>query len=101
MKRPAARPWCRPITAGFVYHNRSGDILPGVHGGTMSKEYEINQMAKEDSWRMFRIIGELVEGFDTLADIVPAVTIYGSARFSPENEIYKQVENIAYGLGKA
>jgi uncharacterized protein (TIGR00730 family) len=67
----------------------------------MSEEYEINQMAKEESWRMFRIIGELVEGFDSLADIVPAVTIYGSARLKPEHDLYAQTENIAYLLGQA
>ena len=32
----------------------------------MAQGYEINELAKEDSWRMFRIIGELVEGFDEL-----------------------------------
>jgi hypothetical protein len=58
----------------------------------MSAEYEINQLAKEESWRMFRIIGELVEGFDTLADIVPAVTIYGSARLKADNKWYAQAE---------
>jgi len=63
--------------------------------------YEINQLEKEESWRMFRIIGELVEGFDSLADIKPAVTIYGSARLKPENELYLQTEEIAYLLGKA
>ena len=49
----------------------------------MQQEYEINELAKEESWRMFRIIGELVEGFDRLAGIEPAVTIYGSARVKP------------------
>jgi len=67
----------------------------------MSAEYEINQLAKEESWRMFRIIGEMVEGFDTLADIVPAVTIYGSARLKPDNRWYAQTEEIARLLGKA
>ena len=43
----------------------------------MPNEYEINELAKEESWRMFRIIGELVEGFDTLTGIEPAVSIYG------------------------
>jgi uncharacterized protein (TIGR00730 family) len=66
----------------------------------MNNEYEINQMVKEDSWRMFRIIGEFVEGFDSLADLVPAVTIYGSARTKPDNEFYKNTEEIAYLLGK-
>ena len=67
----------------------------------MNKEYEINQLAKEDSWRMFRIIGELVEGFDSLADIVPAVTIYGSARTKPDDKLYVHTKEIAYLLGKA
>jgi uncharacterized protein (TIGR00730 family) len=64
-------------------------------------EYEINQLAKEDSWRMFRIIGELVEGFDTLSDIVPAVTIYGSARMSPKESAYVKCEETAFRLGQA
>ena len=67
----------------------------------MREEYEINQLAKEESWRMFRIIGELVEGFDSLADIEPAVTIYGSARLKPDNDLYTETENIAYLLGQA
>jgi uncharacterized protein (TIGR00730 family) len=67
----------------------------------MRNEYEINQLAKEESWRMFRIIGELVEGFDTLADIEPAVTIYGSSLMKEDNPWYAQTEEIAYGLGKA
>jgi hypothetical protein len=65
------------------------------------KNYEINELAKEESWRMFRIIGELVEGFDTLADIEPAVTIYGSARLKPDDELYAQTEEVAYLLGKS
>ncbi len=43
----------------------------------MPHGYEINDLAKEESWRMFRILGELVEGFERLSDIGPAVTIYG------------------------
>ncbi|NLE08099.1 MAG: TIGR00730 family Rossman fold protein [Dehalococcoidales bacterium] len=61
--------------------------------------YEINELAKEESWRMFRIMGEFVEGFDTLSGIEPAVTIYGSARTSPDEEVYKKTEEIAYQLG--
>ncbi len=66
----------------------------------MPYEYEINELAKEDSWRMFRIIGELVEGFDVLSDIEPAVSIYGSARLGPDNELYQKTEEIARRLGK-
>jgi uncharacterized protein (TIGR00730 family) len=66
----------------------------------MPQGYEINDMAKEESWRMFRIMGELVEGFDRLSGIEPAVSIYGSARVKADDEIYKNAEEIAYRLGK-
>ncbi len=66
----------------------------------MPYEYEINALAKEDSWRMFRIIGELVEGFDKLAGIEPAVSIYGSARIKPGDELYTQTVEIARRLGE-
>lgn len=67
----------------------------------MAYEYEINELAKEESWRMFRIMGEMVEGFDSLSGIEPAVSIYGSARVEPGDEIYTQTADIAFGLGKA
>jgi uncharacterized protein (TIGR00730 family) len=66
----------------------------------MPYEYEINELAKEESWRMFRIIGEFVEGFDNLSGIEPAVTIYGSARLKADDEVYVAAEEIAYKLGK-
>jgi len=66
----------------------------------MAYEYEINELAKEESWRMFRIIGELVEGFDKLAKVVPAVSIYGSARIREGDELYEQTEEIARRLGE-
>lgn len=66
----------------------------------MPNGYEINELAKEESWRMFRIIGELVEGFDELSGIEPAVTIYGSSRLKEDNELYAQIEEVAYKLGK-
>jgi len=61
--------------------------------------YEINDLAKEESWRMFRIIGELVEGFDTLSGIEPAVTIYGSAQLAADDRLYAETEEIARRLG--
>lgn len=66
----------------------------------MVREYEINALSKEESWRMFRIIGELVEGFDKLAGIEPAISIYGSARTKPDDELYRQTEEIARRLGE-
>jgi len=69
--------------------------------GSMAYDYEINEMAKEESWRMFRIMGELVEGFDTLSGVEPAVSIYGSARVQPGDELYARTEEVARRLGES
>ncbi len=66
----------------------------------MAYEYEINELVKEESWRMFRIIGEMVEGFDKLSGVEPAVTIYGSAQLKADDELYVQTEEIARRLGE-
>src|SRR4030043_1656037 len=66
----------------------------------MQYGYEINDLAKEESWRMFRIIGELVEGFDKLSGKEVVVTIYGSARLKAEDDLYRQTEEIANRLGQ-
>ena len=66
----------------------------------MPQGYEINDLAKEESWRIFRVMGELVEGFDKLSNIEPAVTIYGSARLGADDELYTQTEEIALRLGE-
>ncbi len=66
----------------------------------MTERYEINELVKEDSWRLFRIIGELVEGFDKLSGIEPAVTIYGSSRSQPGQEDYEKAREIARLLGQ-
>ncbi len=66
----------------------------------MAERYEINQLVKEESWRLFRIIGELVEGFDKLSGIEPAVTIYGASRLTPGSVDYERARQVAYLLGK-
>ncbi len=66
----------------------------------MAPEFEINQLAKEESWRLFRIMGEFVEGFDSLTGISPAVAVYGSARVNPEDKLYNQTAEITNKLGK-
>jgi uncharacterized protein (TIGR00730 family) len=54
-----------------------------------------------DSWRMFRIMAEFVDGFEGMSAIdVPAVTIYGSARTQQDHKYYLLAEKIAAGLVK-
>ncbi|MDD5435263.1 MAG: TIGR00730 family Rossman fold protein [Nitrospira sp.] len=66
----------------------------------MSERYEINSLEKEESWRLFRYIGELVEGFDKLSGIEPAVTIYGAAAAKTDQADYQNARKIAFLLGK-
>ncbi len=62
-------------------------------------KYVLDNSVVGDSWRMFRIIGEFVEGFDAMSGISkPMVAIYGSARTKNDAPEYKKTEEIAKGL---
>lgn len=64
----------------------------------MPKKPLIDQLHHEDSWRLFRILAEFVEGFEVLAEIdVPLVSVFGSARLSEGHPAYA----LGYRLGKA
>jgi len=58
------------------------------------------QRVIEDPWRVFKIMAEFVDSFDTLSRIPAAVTIFGSARTKPEDPNYKAAQAIANGLAK-
>ena len=58
------------------------------------------QRIHEDPWRVFKIMAEFVESFDTLSRLPPAVTFFGSARSRPEDPCYAMAEAIAAGLAK-
>lgn len=53
-----------------------------------------------DPWRVFRIMGEFVEGFDALATLGPAVSIFGSARILPDDPMYAAAEETARRLAE-
>ncbi len=57
--------------------------------------YKVDNQINQESWRVFRIMGELIDGFDTLNDIPPCVSIFGSARTKPEDKLYQETEMIA------
>ncbi len=50
--------------------------------------YADTSFLETDAWRALRIIGEFVDGFDALARLGPAVTIFGSARTGPDDPTY-------------
>lgn len=54
-----------------------------------------------DSWRVLRIMGEFVGGFDTMSTITRGVSIFGSARTSPDSPLYESARQMAYLLGAA
>jgi len=54
----------------------------------------------EDTWRMFRIMAEFVDGFEVLSQVGKAVSIFGSSRSKSSNKYYKLAEEIAYLLAK-
>ncbi len=56
-----------------------------------------SQLARE-SWKIFQIMAEFVEGFERLAHIKPSVTVFGSARTAPEHPYYQLAEHIAHEL---
>lgn len=56
------------------------------------------QIKSEESWRIFKIMSEFVEGIDKLSKIGPCVSIFGSARTKPDNPYYQVAEEIAAKL---
>lgn len=64
------------------------------------KQKTWNEIKTNDSWAIFKIMAEFVEGFERLSKIGPCVSIFGSARTKESHEYYKLAENIAYTLTK-
>ncbi len=54
-----------------------------------------------DLWRIFRVMAEFTEGFEELASVGPAVSIFGSARCRPDEPYYKLAQQTAFDLAKA
>lgn len=61
----------------------------------MEKQWVIDDFKLEESWRLFKIMGEFVDGVEALHHIGPAVTVFGSARMKPDDQIYKKAAEIA------
>jgi uncharacterized protein (TIGR00730 family) len=59
-----------------------------------------NTFIREDPWRIFRIMSEFVDSFQTMSQVGPAVTIFGSARTQPKDKYYRAAMGIAKGLAK-
>ena len=60
----------------------------------MEKQYVVDALSKEESWRIFRIMAEFVESIEVLSNVYNAVTIFGSARLKPEDKYYQMAEKL-------
>ena len=65
---------------------------------TMIKKDDFTQ---EDTWRVFRIMAEFVEGFETLSKVGQAISFFGSSRLKPKDKYYQVASQTAYLLAKA
>jgi len=82
------------ICAELVLFNSTGlRMLPRMNNQSTS-------FIKEDPWRIFRIMSEFVDSFETLSRVSPAVTIFGSARMPRSSPYYKAAVELAHGLAK-
>jgi uncharacterized protein (TIGR00730 family) len=65
------------------------------------KQKTWNEIRTNDSWAIFKIMSEFVNGYETMARIGPCVSIFGSARTKPDTKYYLLAEKIAYKISKA
>lgn len=65
------------------------------------KQFLIDELSMRESWRLFKIMAEVVDGFDAMSEISNGVSIFGSARVKPEDPLYKDTEEIAAKLVQA
>ncbi|BBD07842.1 TIGR00730 family Rossman fold protein [Desulfovibrio ferrophilus] len=65
------------------------------------KQFLIDELSVGESWRLFKIMAEIVDGFDTMSEIKNGVSIFGSARVKSDQPIFQQTEEIAAKLTQA
>ena len=65
------------------------------------KQKTWNEIRTNDSWAIFKIMAEFVNGYEAMGRIGPCVSIFGSARTKPDDHYYKLTERIAYKISKA
>jgi uncharacterized protein (TIGR00730 family) len=62
--------------------------------------YVIDDFTRQDTWRLFRILSEFVDGFEAMSQVGPAVSIFGSARTRPQHRYYAAARALARGLAE-
>ncbi|GAB6178232.1 TIGR00730 family Rossman fold protein [Desulfobaculum senezii] len=67
---------------------------------TDQRQYLIDELSMRESWRLFRIMAEVVDGFDTMSDIKNGISIFGSARIKHDDPLYQDTVELSGKLAK-
>jgi len=96
-----------PIPVASSIRAAVDDAIRNVVGGTITEDSKLLQgilrgdaFTREDPWRVMRIMGEFIEGFDKLSRLEKAVTVFGSARTAPDDPQYKAAVEVGKRLAK-
>src|SRR4051794_16723755 len=80
---------------------RRESIPPSTADEKLLDSHFRREWKTKDAWRALRILSEFVEGFDTLADLPPAVSVFGSARSAPGTREWQMGEELGGALARA
>jgi len=80
---------------------RRDSIPPSTADEKLLDSHHRREWKTKDAWRALRILSEFVEGFDTLADLPPAVSVFGSARSKPDSPECEMAADLGAALAEA
>src|SRR5690242_13874074 len=80
---------------------RRESIPPSTADEKLLDSHHRREWKTKDAWRALRILSEFVEGFDTLADLPPAVSVFGSARSKPDSPECEMAADLGAALAEA
>jgi uncharacterized protein (TIGR00730 family) len=80
---------------------RRESIPPSTADERLLDSHHLREWKTKDAWRALRILSEFVEGFDTLADLPPAVSVFGSARSKPDSPECELAADLGAALAEA
>ncbi len=66
-----------------------------------ARQYVVDDLSIQESWRLFKIMSEFVDGFEELNDLGPAVSIFGSGRVQPGEPLFEEARELARKLSEA
>jgi uncharacterized protein (TIGR00730 family) len=95
--RRAGRVWVTPKAERML----EGATAPATEDEKLLERPPIPEFLDTDPWRALRILSEFVEGFDAMAKVGPAVTVFGSARTKPDSPYYETARTIGRRLAEA